>query len=371
MINDSGVLIVRADASSTMGGGHLMRCLALALEWQASGGRVVFLTNCSSIGLRKRLLSEVKDVRFVDRSYPDPLDLEMTLSALAEIRARTTKINRAWVVIDGFHFDPSYQRTIRQEGFKLFVIDDVAKWPFYHADIIMNQNIHADHLRYACHPHTVLLLGTRYVLMRTEFLQWRNGGRDIPRQVRKVLVTMGASDPQNLTGTVIQQINREKYDDLEVRVIVGPANCHKDQFSEIVTGSSCRIELLYDVTNMAELMAWADLAIAGGGSTCWELCAMGVPMILLVIVDHQKAIVEGLASLGVAVPFDFSRRGSEERFVSLFRELIFAREQRSVMAKRSRSLVDCRGAKRVVAEIAKHSERLKCQASLATYQIDS
>ena len=44
-------LLVRADASAGMGAGHVIRCLALAEEWIASGGQVDF----ASVDLPPRL----------------------------------------------------------------------------------------------------------------------------------------------------------------------------------------------------------------------------------------------------------------------------------------------------------------------------
>lgn len=36
---------------------------------------------------------------------------------------------------------------------------------------------------------------------------------------------------------------------------------------------------------MPELMAWADLSIAAGGSTNWELAFMGLPSLVITIAD--------------------------------------------------------------------------------------
>ena len=56
-------LIIRADASSQIGTGHIMRCIALAQAWRDWGGEVDFVTNCQSDVLRDRLTSEGFDLK--------------------------------------------------------------------------------------------------------------------------------------------------------------------------------------------------------------------------------------------------------------------------------------------------------------------
>ena len=48
-------------------------------------------------------------------------------------------------------------------------------------------------------------------------------------------------------------------------------------------------------------MAWADLAISGAGSTCWELACMGLPAVTLVLAENQRAIAEQLNAAGLVL----------------------------------------------------------------------
>jgi spore coat polysaccharide biosynthesis predicted glycosyltransferase SpsG len=94
-------LLIRADASTRIGTGHLMRCLALAQAWKDSGGGVVFITDCESTGLLQRLSDEGFQIVTLERSYPDPADWEATSQALAAHP-------NAWVVLDAGRLDRDF-----------------------------------------------------------------------------------------------------------------------------------------------------------------------------------------------------------------------------------------------------------------------
>ena len=72
-------LFIRADASTAVGFGHIMRCLALAQAWQERGGHVTFLSHCLNEALRQRIMKEGFEFVFVERSHPDPADLKQAI----------------------------------------------------------------------------------------------------------------------------------------------------------------------------------------------------------------------------------------------------------------------------------------------------
>jgi spore coat polysaccharide biosynthesis predicted glycosyltransferase SpsG len=191
-------LIIRADADAHMGTGHIMRCIALAQAWQERGGDVTFLSHCDSEALRKRVIDEGFDFIPIEKPHPDSYDLGHTLKILEQFKIQNSKF-KTWFVIDGYHFTPHYQKAIRENGYKLLVIDDMAHLDHYHADILLNQNIHASSLHYSCDRDTVKLMGCEYVLLRKEFLKYKDCKREIPEKAKKILVTMGGADPDNVT----------------------------------------------------------------------------------------------------------------------------------------------------------------------------
>jgi spore coat polysaccharide biosynthesis predicted glycosyltransferase SpsG/RimJ/RimL family protein N-acetyltransferase len=226
-------------------------------------------------------------------------------------------------------------------------VDDNGHAGAYSADIVLNQNVHASRALYANRdPATRLLLGPRFAMLRREFRAWRDWKREIPPAARRVLVTMGGSDPDNVTGRVVQAILTEH--DLEATVVVGGSNPHLPELRASVGQHSESVRLIENVTNMPELMTWADMAVAGAGTTSLEMCFLGLPALLIVLADNQRLVAEELSRRGLAI---YLREGAQTEASVLagnFAELAASAQARRAMSERGREQVDGRGAERVV-----------------------
>lgn len=342
-------LVVRADASAEIGTGHFMRCLALTQAWKDNGGKVIFITLCKSEELLKRLNEEDFEVKQIPSYYPDSSDLETTLQVLAQYPD-------SWIVLDGYHFDTSYQKTIKEAGYHLLVIDDMGHLPYYHVDILLNQNINAERLSYRCDSATQLLLGTRYALLRQDFLPWRGWKREVPKLAHKILVTLGGADSGNVTFKIIDALKTLNMSELEVRIVVGPANPNIKSIENAALFTQCNFQILQQVENMPELMAWADVAISAGGTTCLELAFMGLPSIVLVLAENQRLIAESLRKKGIALNLGWHEGISVAKIVYILTNLLFDKDKRMELSHRARKIIDGLGAMRVAECIAKMNQ---------------
>jgi UDP-2,4-diacetamido-2,4,6-trideoxy-beta-L-altropyranose hydrolase len=334
-------LMIRADSSSAIGAGHLMRCLALAQASQAEGGQATFLSRCDSPALRQRVTDEGVDLVSLPAAHPDPTDWQTTSRFINGLKPD-------WLVIDGYHFTPDYQTSARATGVRVLVIDDTAHLLRYDADIVLNQNLGAEKLQYPCDRDTNLLLGTRYVLLRGEFLKWRGWQREIPQEARKVLVTMGGSDPDNVTLTVIKALLRLDRTDLTARIVVGAANPHAESLRKGIEAAKERFELLTNPSGMPELMAWADVAVTAGGSTCWEMALMGLPMLVLTLAENQYGTAEELEAHKAAISLGSAKSVDRTRVSEVLGKLLVDKERRRSLSSQAQRLVDGDGASRVM-----------------------
>lgn len=348
----AGTLIIRADASVAMGTGHVMRCLALAQGWRDGGGNVVFAMAESTPAIDRHLHAEGVEVA----------KLKVFSAKFEEVREawKLARDHRAqWVVVDGYHFDAEYQRNLKNAGLKLLVVDDLGRCEHYSADLLLNQNVHASECMYASREaYTGLLLGPRFAMLRRVFRRWRKWQREITPNGRRVLVTMGGSDPDNVTATVLEALRGLKIDGLEVVAVLGGSNPHIDSLKRFANQSP-PIRFLRDAANMPELMAWADVAVSGAGSTCGEMCLLGLPAILIDLAENQTPVAQELGRKRVAIHLGSSEEVSAAEIAGKVQSLLLSAELRASLAGRSRELVDGEGTERVMAAIDGGGLRLR------------
>ena len=321
-----GPLWFRADATMAMGSGHVMRCLALAQAWNDAGGNSHFAMAQATPAVIARLRSEGISVLEMSSAPASEQDAEELISA-----ARAG----SWVVVDGYHFNSNYLQTLRDAGLQIFLLDDTAERESYPAKIILNQNPHANRSLYGSRDAgSRVLLGPRYAMLRREFKAWRDFKRDIPAHGRKVLVTMGGSDPANVTTRVIAAI--EKIAGLDVRIVVGGDNSRLKELREAALHSLSSPTFLTDVRNMPELMAWADVAISAAGSTCWEICLLGLPAIVIDVAPNQAPVAQELARLGAAFHIGSASTLSCQELASALEALLLSQNARAMMSRRQK-----------------------------------
>jgi UDP-2,4-diacetamido-2,4,6-trideoxy-beta-L-altropyranose hydrolase len=338
-------LLVRADANSRIGTGHVMRCLALAQAWKKDGAHAIFVATQGSEALKERLARE--GIECISLAVAPAGDEDARQTALLA-RGR----GASWVVVDGYHFGTAFHGGIRAADLSLLVVDDDG-CPCADADLVLNQNLHAQETYYPSRgPATRLLLGTRYALLREDFLGWQNWQRATADRGCKVLVTLGGGDHGNQTAKVLAALAEVGRADLEARVLVGAANPHLESLQHLAASLRFKVELLRGVTNVPELMAWADLAISAGGSTCWELAALGTPSIILVLADNQQRIAASLMAAGAALNLGKVEEVSVGDIARALATLLESSSLRRGMTDVGRGLVDARGAQRVVEVMA-------------------
>lgn len=335
-------LLIRADASTRIGTGHVMRCLALAQAWQSGGGHAFFAMSMESPALQARLQSEGIEVIYLPAQSGSADDAVQTVD-LAQ------RMGATWVVADGYHFGAEYQRIIKGAGQRLLFIDDNGHADHYCADVVLNQNIHAHEGLYENRePYTRLLLGPRYVLLRREFLGWRRWKREIPEVARKVLVTLGGGDPDNVTLKVIQALQQVKVNGLEAVVVVGGSNPHYEELQSAAQDSRFPTHLKSNVVNMPELMAWADVAVSAGGSTCWELAFMELPSLLLPLAENQRMAVSMLSEIGVSFSSEETVCVDFQRIALMVTTLMKDAGTRLAMSQKGSQLIDGFGVTRIL-----------------------
>ena len=285
--------VFRADATPEIGGGHIVRCLTLADALAERGWRCGFAVGAGSLETVPALGRAGHEVRTFDpEETKEPAAL-----------ARHWPEGTDWLIVDHYGRDASFERACRPWAQQIMVIDDLADRD-HDCDLLLDQTLgrqaadYGDRTAEDCR----LLLGPDYALLRPAFatrraaaLARRKGGG-----LRRILVSLGASDPHNVTPVVLEGI-MQSGSEAEIDVVLGAAAPGLADVQSLTRRIPQTARLHIDTPNMAELMAEADLAIGAGGTTSWERCCMGLPSLIVVTGPDQGRNAAALEQAGCAV----------------------------------------------------------------------
>ncbi len=337
-------LMIRADATPKMGSGHLLRCLALAQAWRQDGGKAVFLTYCDNKKLSQRVMNDGFEIISIGMPHPDKTDLDQTIQYIE-------KSKPDWCVLDGEHFDPAFQRSIRKSGIKLLVVDDFNRCAQYHADILLNQNFNADVHKYNVGNDSVKLLGIRYVMLRQEFYQNKRDDGAPPSQQsdsRNILFTFGGSDPNDLTGRSLRMLATLKGLNINATVLVGGGNSRGEEYEKIIADVGFPVELVYDAKDTSSYINRADLSLICAGGTLWECLYLGCPVISFSLNGVQHDILTKLDEEGAAIYLGRVGEVTDLQMAASIRNLLGSDSRRAEMRRISDKLLDGEGCRRVI-----------------------
>jgi len=327
-----------------------MRCLALAQGWLDEEGPVTFAMGSQAPAMIAKMAAEHMDTAMITAAAGSLADAAETIQLARQLNAK-------WVVVDGYHFREDFQEALHNAGLALLVLDDFGHSAAYHADLVLNQNINASETFYTRRAgHTRMLLGLPYVLLRREFRRWQSWRRTTPDRAQRLLITMGGSDPANVTADVLGVLTATTFADLAVDVVLGGLNPHYDQLLELAASFHRTVEVHRDVQDMSPLIVRADMAIIAAGSTLWELFFLGCPTMICARNELQQEIFHDLQRREALLYLGFEQPLDKPGLARSLQELAGDGARRRRMAEVGNLLVDGRGVARVLEAMRSHGE---------------
>lgn len=348
-------VIIRADASTEIGTGHIMRCLTLACLLRNYGCNVIFI--CQELsGNLCDFLEEKKFQVFriaVNCQKPESF-LQKELSQIINI-INQSKLIVEWLIIDHYKLDVKWESKIRPFVSKIMVIDDLAN-RVHDCDLLLDQNPYNNcKSRYQNLVSTscLQLLGLDYLMLRSEFTNKLNPSNYQTAIAKNILITMGGTDSQNITCWLIESLEYLRIP-LSIIIVVGAGCPHTSKIKLAASTTTLHeISVRQSVTNISELMIWSDLAICAGGFTTYELAFMGVPTIVISASPTQLEAAIALHQLGITKFIGEFGKILMSHAVKVLSEIILDVEQRIEMSRNGKSKIDGYGINRVVENLLK------------------
>lgn len=331
-----------ANASIAIGGGHLVRCLALA----------------------ERLVQCGWTVQLATTSHGRELFPDLANRFTGGVLWLPGGVNDADVIVDRFHgadvcLVDSYDVGVVQQqqlrrGFSTIVAIDDGPFRTHDCDILVDQTLGRTPEEYVSRvaAGTVLLCGSGFAMLRRPFSELRARGTLHRRDGRqpRVLVSFGLTDPFNATGRALDFLSGLN---CAIDVVIGSRAPMRPEVvrRSLAMGSQVRLHSELDAAGMADILSQVDLAIGAPGSSAYERCCLGVPSVLLLVAENQRANATALVAAGAAVDVGDVSSVDLPAARSTVAQLLSDRGRRLEIARAAERICDGQGPARIASAI--------------------
>lgn len=302
-------VVIRVDSSSSMGSGHLMRCLTLAEELVIEKkATVTFICRDLPGNLSKCVTNRGYSLYVLPYDQAKQVEL-LQLSEQKQWLGTTVEVDRAeslkflggfdcvdLLVVDHYALDASWERPMRSYAKKIMVIDDLADRK-HDCDVILDHNFYVgmysryDHL---VPKHCQKYLGPSFALILRKFDQIKQHRKNTYTKstFAKAMVYIGGADAKSITLKIINNINNLEAMN-SVEVIIGASNCDKDSI-EAMCRNNDRLICHHSSDYYYTLLSSCDFCIGAGGVSQLERLYINLPSVVCVAAENQRAVVESL-----------------------------------------------------------------------------
>jgi len=333
-------IFIRADGGKSIGLGHVMRMIVLGKELRKKN-EVIFLCRNNKEDKFKAGIEIIKENQFKVIEISEKNYVEDILSIQKRLHGNM-------IITDNYDVDEKYFAELKKHFVLTGYVDDVNKVQM-DVDFVINQNINALYMDYGktTMDNTKLFLGTKYCMIRDEFIRNSNE-KIIKEEVKDILITLGGMDNDHNTKKVLELI---KDSNKNIHVVLGSA-FDKALIKDIYDLSKKYSNIFpYENANMSELMKKCDISISACGSTIYELCAMQLPSIGLIIADNQEEVAHIMKEKELVLDVFSIKNLNAEELINSLNKLINNKLIMERIINNQKNIININGARDLVKEI--------------------
>ena len=327
-------IYIRTDMNNQIATGHVMRWLAIADALQKNRIKVNFIVADESA---LELLKKYGYKAIILYTKWNNKEAELPV-----LKKYIQKLNIKKMLIDSYEVTEKYLREVHNLV-RVMYIDDLNINP-YEVDALVCYANYWKKFHYDQSDNKIKkYLGVKYAPLRSVF--WNCESHKIKNRVECLLLLTGGTDPYNIIRRVLDGIERDNF--LKIEVICGVYNQNYDSLKEQYRTEK-KIIFHKAVDNIEKYMQEADIAISAGGTTLYELCALGVPTISYAFVDNQLDNVKQFQADDI---IDYAGDVREENIVDkinmYLKEYMNDMELRKKKSLQMQRFIDGKGAERI------------------------
>lgn len=266
-------VLFRADSSSKIGTGHIMRDLVLAKKYQQNNYKVIFAT--------RNLIGNINN-EIAMAGYQIKL---LKSNKQSEITKIIQENNIDEIVIDHYQIDWKYEKEIKlKTNIRIVSFDDI--YLKHHCDIIYNHNIYADKKKYKSlvPDNCIIQCGSKYTLLRDEFITAKKSILK-NKKTKSIFIAMGGADTTNLNISILRTL--ENISNLTIHIVTTTSNKNIKNLQQFIINKKS-IHLHINSSHIASILSKASIAIITPSVMANEVYYMNIPFIAIKTADNQK-----------------------------------------------------------------------------------
>jgi spore coat polysaccharide biosynthesis predicted glycosyltransferase SpsG len=324
-------VVLRADSGIEQGTGHLMRCLTLSEELVARGHEVELVTSALTVPW---LVGAVTAAAIpVHECNPDELSSELLRSLRPD-----------WVVVDSYRISADEISRLAAVVRVLAIVDNDHRG--IDAALYLDQNLGAELIDRPKNVEDKFLSGARFALVRDALLTERKSSGEVTRTTPNVLCFMGGTDPTRASLAVAAALASLPH---TFRLTVLAPLAEHPALADVLVARA-DVDLRVPTLDLPSLLGASDLVISAAGTSAWDVCAIGVPALLVAVVANQQPSVREAVRRGLVLGLDAALEpdSAYEQVGQLVSRLLDDRELRERLSRRCLEAFDGLGKVRVV-----------------------
>lgn len=348
----------RVDASSTIGTGHVSRCLTLAAELRSRGHEIMFVCRVHAMHLCDLIEARGFDVaRLAVRgnekrksSYGSWLGASAEDDA-ADTRAALDAAGFApldWLVVDHYAIDAEWEAALSEHSNRIFVIDDLADRP-HKCDLLLDHNLvdaHANRYDGLVPRQCSTLLGPTYALLGPDYANYHAIAETRTKGVGRIAVFYGGADQPNLTGRTLDALLAPEFSGITLDIVLGASNVHAEKV-RCQALERPLTQVLQSLPSLGALWSSADLALASSGVSTWERICCRLPSLVVTTGDNQLESTRAVERAGCIIDLGPAAQVDVGDIADAVSELIADSDKVRQMSELCGGMVDGLGLSRV------------------------
>ncbi len=302
--SDNLNILFRADSSSTIGTGHIMRDLVLASQYK--NANVTFAVQNLKGNINHKILEAGYKIELLNSNK------------IKELIKLIRRLSIELIVIDNYKINYKFEKKIkRKTNVQILALDDT--YEKHHCDILLNHNISADKKKYKglVPDNCELRCGSKYTLLRDEFIKEKKKYYEKSKNKKTIFLAMGGADHSNINIQILEVLKEFKnHLNIRVNIVTTTANQNLKVLDKYCKNKKW-ISLHVNSNKIAKLMVKSDFAIVTPSVVVNEVYFMKIPFIAIKTADNQVDMSEFLKKERYKILMQFNKKNLKEELYKI------------------------------------------------------